>query len=426
MQDNNFNTSVSDTEAQMLDSATPGGIAADLAEWVRLLLPLLGLAVGAVYFFDAVLASILSTPHPALVYAIFAVCAVAVLAVIWTQVAYQREGRLARWWLMLHPNERSRAMSMLRVSSFRPLYHLLQVPILKNVGNRQQAIAAELEAGEILLDKRLELPNFLGGALVGLGLVGTFVGLLGTLEDLSKVFNALTQSSSSALSPTEMFADMVSRLQAPMRGMGTAFVASLYGLLGSLVVSLTVVSARKSAARAVEQLHNLVRYSGYGAIGQDLAQKGEQPQEQLFPDPLPVLLPQLAQLRQEQSHILRWLGGLQQAVQDLSNLVAEHQSLQAQQSRQSAQILSEILRASQGVVRSQQRGEEALLGQLSSLQTISRQSAEAQSQRHEVETGYAERLLETLERQRLAYEQSERQTRMLFNSLIPDKPSVST
>lgn len=48
---------------------------------------------------------------------------------------------------------------------------------------------------------------------------------------------------------------MIQKLQGPMEGMGTAFVASLYGLLGSLVIGLTATSVR----RAAEQLFNGVR-----------------------------------------------------------------------------------------------------------------------------------------------------------------------
>ena len=91
---------------------------------------------------------------------------------------------------------------------------------------------------------RLSLPNLLSGSLVGLGLVGTFIGLLQTLDELSGVFAALGGGSGS--DSDAMFSTMIVKLQGPMQGMGTAFVASLYGLLGSLVIGLTVSSVKSA------------------------------------------------------------------------------------------------------------------------------------------------------------------------------------
>jgi hypothetical protein len=75
----------------------------------------------------------------------------------------------------------------------------------------------------------LVLPNYIGGALVGIGLVGTFIGLLGTLDDLSTLFASLDGAGAATDSSDAgaMFGDMVRRLRDPIRGMGTAFVASL-------------------------------------------------------------------------------------------------------------------------------------------------------------------------------------------------------
>jgi putative cell wall-binding protein len=51
---------------------------------------------------------------------------------------------------------------------------------------------------------------------------------------------------------------MISRLQAPMKAMGTAFVASLYGLLGSLIVGLMAYSAKKTAMQVMDEARELV------------------------------------------------------------------------------------------------------------------------------------------------------------------------
>jgi hypothetical protein len=58
--------------------------------------------------------------------------------------------------------------------------------------------------------------------------------------------------------PVDLFSDMISRLQAPMKAMGTAFVASLYGLLGSLIVGLMAYSAKKTAMQVMDEARELV------------------------------------------------------------------------------------------------------------------------------------------------------------------------
>ena len=85
------------------------------------------------------------------------------------------------------------------------------------------------------------------------------MGLLGTLEDLGKLFGALVQTSNANANPVDIFSDMVRRLQDPMRGMGTAFVASLYGLLGSLVLGLQILAVGKIGHALINQVHMLVR-----------------------------------------------------------------------------------------------------------------------------------------------------------------------
>ena len=127
---------------------------------------------------------------------------------------------------------------------------------------RQTAVENELKAIEKRLASMLGLPNFIGSALVGLGLVGTFIGLLGTLDDLGQLFASLGAGGTAGTDATAMFGDMVRRLQEPMRGMGTAFVASLYGLLGSLLLGLTVLSVRKTASAVIDRIRQVVREEG--------------------------------------------------------------------------------------------------------------------------------------------------------------------
>lgn len=229
--------------------------------WVASLLPVvLVVTIALAYFRQAVLSSIATTPHPELVYAILGTFFVGVVLTSVTLYRYSIEVNLMRRWWKTPANDRAEFVSgQCGGSYFMPLYQIM----LGNTGHQQsvQTVTLEQEMTAIAdrLKDRLALPNYLSGALVGLGLVGTFVGLLGTLEDLGKLFGALVQTSSANTNPTELFADMVGRLQEPMRGMGTAFVASLYGLLGSLLLGLQILAVGKVEFGLYTQMHRMVR-----------------------------------------------------------------------------------------------------------------------------------------------------------------------
>jgi LysM repeat protein len=60
---------------------------------------------------------------------------------------------------------------------------------------------------------------------------------------------------------------MIVKLQGPMQGMGTAFVASLYGLLGSLVIGLTVSSVKSAGERLFRDVREFLNEELYPAGG---------------------------------------------------------------------------------------------------------------------------------------------------------------
>lgn len=232
-----------------------------LGQWLAALSPVLVVLItGFVLFRAAVVSSIASTPHPELVYAILGTFTVGVLLTCITLLRYTFEGNLMTRWVKAHDVARRRLLSKgNRTTYLLPVYQILLGDRALSITTRQATLEQEMNAINERLSDRLTLPHYLSGALVGLGLVGTFVGLLGTLEDLGKLFATLVNTSDSGLNPTEVFADMVRRLQDPMRGMGTAFVASLYGLLGSLILGLNILAIGKVGHGLSTQMHALVR-----------------------------------------------------------------------------------------------------------------------------------------------------------------------
>jgi len=83
-------------------------------------------------------------------------------------------------------------------------------------------------------DDQRALVRYLVGALVLLGLIGTFYGLLLTIAGVRDVIGGL--STEKATDTMTLIANFKDRLAAPLGGMGTSFSASLFGLLGALAL----------------------------------------------------------------------------------------------------------------------------------------------------------------------------------------------
>ena len=114
----------------------------------------------------------------------------------------------------------------------------------------QETIERSLAELHAHLEARMEFPQYLTGFMIALGLLGTFIGLLETLvstADLINGFGQATQGSDMDAS----FATLVTDLNKPLASMGTAFSASMFGLIGSLTLGLTLVCLRGAGKRLV-------------------------------------------------------------------------------------------------------------------------------------------------------------------------------
>ncbi len=79
--------------------------------------------------------------------------------------------------------------------------------------------------------------NFISGILVMLGLLGTFLGLLATIDSVGDALNSMANigGESGDIGMEEM-TSFIGSLAAPLQGMGLAFSSSLFGLSGSLLI----------------------------------------------------------------------------------------------------------------------------------------------------------------------------------------------
>jgi len=101
------------------------------------------------------------------------------------------------------------------------------------------------------LNEARDTGRYLVGLLVFLGLLGTFWGLLETIQSVGRtIANLDTKAADSVM----VFGELKSGLAAPLKGMGTAFSSSLLGLAGSLVVGFLELQASHSHNRFYNEL----------------------------------------------------------------------------------------------------------------------------------------------------------------------------
>jgi hypothetical protein len=127
------------------------------------------------------------------------------------------------------------------------------------------------------LDEARETGKYLVGLLVFLGLLGTFWGLLDTIQSVGRTIGTLdTKVSESAL----VFEELKTGLAAPLRGMGTAFASSLLGLSGSLILGFLELQAGHAHNRFYNELEEWL--SGITELTPGDASSGEQLNRQLY------------------------------------------------------------------------------------------------------------------------------------------------
>ena len=118
------------------------------------------------------------------------------------------------------------------------------------------------------LDEARDIERYMIGLLIFLGLLGTFWGLLQTVNSVAGVIASLSIGSGDMAAA---FDDLKSGLQAPLGGMGTAFSSSLFGLGGSLVLGFLELQAGQAQNRFYNDLEDwlstVTRLSA-GAVGE--------------------------------------------------------------------------------------------------------------------------------------------------------------
>ena len=103
------------------------------------------------------------------------------------------------------------------------------------------------------LDESREISRYLIGLLIFLGLLGTFWGLLETVNAVGLTISSLEISDGDL---NEVFGGLKSGLESPLSGMGTAFSSSMFGLAGSLILGFLDLQANQAQNRFFKDLED--------------------------------------------------------------------------------------------------------------------------------------------------------------------------
>jgi len=139
-----------------------------------------------------------------------------------------------------------------------PNQPVLLAPMANLLANRRGSLSLSTGAMRTMLDSlgaRLDeardISRYLVGLLIFLGLLGTFWGLTETMGSIGRTIAALDTKGGGGGDP---FSELKAGLEAPLKGMSTAFSASLFGLAGSLVLGFLDLQASQAHNRFYNEL----------------------------------------------------------------------------------------------------------------------------------------------------------------------------
>ncbi len=179
-------------------------------------------------------------------------------------------------WLETFQRNRGRMTGALAPRLLAPMARMLATRTSERGEAAAERFTLSPQAGRALLDtiaSRLdesrELSRYMIGLLIFLGLLGTFWGLLLTVGAVSDVIGSMSVGTGDI---NALFEQLKGGLAKPLRGMGTAFSASMLGLSGSLVLGFLDLTAGQAQNRFYNELEEwlagLTRLSS-GVLGGD-------------------------------------------------------------------------------------------------------------------------------------------------------------
>lgn len=115
-----------------------------------------------------------------------------------------------------------------------------------------ESTRAILDSLATRMDEGREMGRYIGHLLVFLGLLGTFWGLIQTVNGVGATISNLAIGADTGDAITQL----INNLKAPLEGMGTAFSSSLFGLSSSLIVGFLDLQASQAQGRFYSDLED--------------------------------------------------------------------------------------------------------------------------------------------------------------------------
>ncbi len=178
-------------------------------------------------------------------------------------------------WLETFQKQRAQLAALPAPRLLAPMASMLAVRQAKGRDGQDRftisapAMRSLLDGLSSRLDEGRELSRYMTGLLIFLGLLGTFWGLLLTVGAVSDVIAGMSVGSGDL---NALFDQLKSGLGRPLKGMGTAFSSSMFGLAGALVLGFLDLTAGQAQNRFFNELEEwlagLTRLSS-GALGGD-------------------------------------------------------------------------------------------------------------------------------------------------------------
>jgi len=292
-------------------------------------IPVCLLIVGTVVFFEAIANTVRGNPHPQINYVIFALFVVGSVLMLSHVRRINREGLLVQSFMDKLKSGASSADVQAWLKETNGSGRFDVVDLLSEVLDlhgrvvgavEHSAIEAEVARFQAQQNRRLLLAQYFAGLMVGMGLFGTFIGLLGALQEIGKLIGGFAIGPGMT-DPVAAVSELVTRLTEPMKAMGVAFSASLFGVLGSLVMGMLMVFVKGGAAELVSLVHSRMLWL------MDLSKAtGGQATPDLNVEPLQSALSELAQ----HSPLLQGLSlALDQSERRVRQLVDSNTALSA-------------------------------------------------------------------------------------------------
>lgn len=189
--------------------------------------------------------------NPGLNAVILAVLAIGIILAIRQVVRLFREIRWVNYVSGAHPNKLAHPPILLAPAA------ALIAERDSRAGLSVGTTRSLLDSISARLDENRELVRYLAGLLVFLGLLGTFWGLIETVNSVGRIIGSLRTGGDAG----SMFDELKTALAAPLAGMGISFSASLFGLAGSLVLGFLDLQAGQAQNRFYTELEDWLAVS---------------------------------------------------------------------------------------------------------------------------------------------------------------------